>query len=257
MQEVVYLKYLYEVKRFSKGKCYEEWIQLKNGTAQLWLDPYDEEQLKITFDYLFDKLNKKRYKDINCSRRLKPIKIFKEEIDFLNSLKCPLWTKKYWACLLVYYKFQVQNKNRVEKSKTLNAWAIRKSTNLKTPEYGMHCQDRITRYRIQSNENIIKDYPKMQCDMYPTYYPAFIKDEGTKPITCKTIDEIDNILYKLSPGIDVCPECHCEFEHTRRQTNLCPDCYKKSREEYQKEYKKEYMREYMREHRKEAKKNIF
>lgn len=226
MQEIVYIKYLMEVKRFSLKKTFLEWCQIKNGSAQAFNDKDDK---RIQFNALYAKTTKRRYRNLNVSRKLLPINIYREELEYVNSIRCPLWTKKYWLCLLAYYKFMRQSVNRVEKSKTLNAWASRMAG---IDNYGSYAQDAIARYRIASGKKVIVDYPKMECDMYPTYVPDFYRESGDVALVVTDINDLDKLLSKVEYSVAVCPMCNKEFDDKMGQTPYCPDCYKIYRKNY-------------------------
>lgn len=230
-QETVYLKYLIEVMKLDQQRCFEEWKLISNGIASAFAG--DNLQLEIEFYKLFKKAQKTRYTKINYKEKLKPIVIFQEEIDFLNNLDVPLWVRQYWGCLLFYYKFEIQNNNRVQKSSTLNAWCIR-HTNYKAKMYGSVCQDAIAKYKISCGVPIITDFVKSGRDHYPSYRPEFLCESGKPAIICTNIGQLDEMLLLLHETEHICERCGEKFiVGSKTKRNLCDSCYA----EYRKEYK--------------------
>ena len=226
-QEIIYLCYLRDVLGKNELQCYKEWKKITNGVASIFKD--DEEQLLIEFNSLYKKSLGKKYQSINYSKKLNPVNIYNAEILFLNKLNVPMWVKQYWLCLLVYYKFMIQKYNRVQKTKTLNSWAIRQ-TEYKVKNYGGVCQDKIASYKVNSSKPIIKDYNKASNETYPTYVPAFLKKKGKIKYVCDDIDQIKDILQLLKPTCKKCEVCGKKFPvNPKTKRNLCEKCYKKYR----------------------------
>lgn len=228
MQEIVYLCYLKNVLGKTESECFALWKEIQNGVAKIFSD--DEEQLMIEFNSLYKKTEEPKYKNINCAKELKPIKIYRPEIEFLNSLNAPVWVKQYWLCLLTYYKFDVQIHRRVQKTKTLNAWAIRQ-TSFKSKNYGGDCQDTIAQYKLQNNTvKIIDDIQRGISEAYPVYKPDFIHYKGKVMYTCDDINDIQNILPLIKNNVRYCEKCGREFVvSTKTKRKICEKCYKNYR----------------------------
>lgn len=228
-QELIYLKYLMNIKKMDKQKCYREWLKITNGTASIFRT--DKLGCNAQFNKMYQKANNYSYTKLNYAKRLEPIHIYKQEIDFLNNLDAPLWVRQYWACLLFYYKFESQNTQRVQKSTTLNTWCI-KHTDIKTKRYGSKCQDIIAQYKNKLNIKVINDYIKIGRDHYSSYKPDFIQTDGEVIYTAKTINEIDKFLKLIKPSMNICTKCGKEFIKTpRTQRTICEECYYKHRRE--------------------------
>ena len=228
MQEIVYLCYLKNVLNKNEYECFKEWKEIQNGVAQIFKD--DDEQQLIEFNAMYKKTNQSKYLNIDCKNELKPIKLYRPEIDFLNSLDAPVWVKQYWLCLLVYYKFDVQIHKRVQKTRTLNAWAIRQ-TNYKKKEYGAICQDVIAKHKQKNNtKKIIQDSQRGINEKYPVYKPDFIRYKGKVMYTCTDINEIQNLLFLIKNNTKYCEICGREFEvSSKTKRKICEICYKKYR----------------------------
>lgn len=223
-QEIIYLKYLREVAKFNKQRSYSEWKRIKNGTAANFNG--DEDQLYIEFQNLYKKSKSKKYLFYNCSKKLDPIVIYSDELSIINDLIVPVWVKQYWLCLLAYYKFDSQVTGAVEKTPSLNSWAIRQ-TDRKSKNYGGNCQDSIAKYKNKTGIPVINDFVKGKNNKYPTYKPVLIQNSGKIVCTCKTIANIDKLL-RLAKETGICSCCGEEFNVTKdTKTDLCPRCLKK------------------------------
>lgn len=223
-QEIVYVNYLLHVKNFTEQEAFDDWCAIQNGVASLFKD--DKEQLNIEFRRILNKGQKNKYTKLNYKAELKPITIYQQEVDFLNSLNVPVWIKQYWGCLLFYYKFERQNVKRVEKSPTLNAWCIR-HTEYKRKNYGGNCQDIIARHKMNLSQEVIQDFVKLGRDTYPSYVPAFKQKKGKVYKKYSVIDEIDDFLLSIVPNTKVCANCGKTFVvSSKSKRKLCDECYK-------------------------------
>ncbi len=236
-QELIYLQYLINVKLLiDKADLFEEWFKIENRCAQSVYYIEDNRQLLCEFEKIYHKAKRLVYTRINYKEHLKPVKIYKSEIDFLNGLDVPLWVKQYWAGLLFYYKFQVQNFKRVQKSRTVNSWCMRHVTDVETKRYGSNSQDRIAHYRTQLKEqgiDVFLDYLKVKNDNYPTYKPAFLANSGEVVFQAETINEIDKFIKMIKISKCTCTECGREFEKkSKTKRTLCDKCYKNYRKKY-------------------------
>ena len=226
-QEIVYLCYLRYVLKKTEVECYKEWKEIKNGVASVFKD--DEEQLLIEFNSMYKKTNSKRYMSLNYTTELDPVTIYNAEILFLNRVNAPIWVKQYWLCLLVYYKFMAQRYNRVQKTKTLNAWAIRQSE-YKHKDYGGICQDQIARYNKTIKKPAILDYTKISTERYSIYKPGFLKTKGKVKCTCNDINDIQQLFTLLKSNYKKCDICGKKFEvNSKTKRTICEKCYRKYR----------------------------
>lgn len=222
-QEIVYVCYLRYVLGKNELQCYKEWKKIKNGVASIFKD--DEDQLLIEFNSIYKKTGHNKYMSINCSTPLQDVEIYESEISFLNGLDVPIWVKQYWLCLLVYYKFMIQKYNRVQKTKTLNAWALRQ-TEYKRKNYGGNCQDIIAQYKKSVSKAPIIDYAKTAGEQYPTYKPSFLKTKGNIVYLCNNINNIQEIFSLLKSNTRVCDVCGAEFiVSTKTKRTICDNCY--------------------------------
>lgn len=227
MQEVVYLCYLKNVLGKNEVECYKEWKKIKNGIASIFAD--DEEQLLIEFVSMYRRAENKKYTGINYVTPLEPVPIYNTEINFLNSADVPIWVKQYWLCLLVFYKFMRQKYQRIQKTKLLNAWAIRQ-TDYKKKNYGGNCQDTIAQYNKSLESPAILDFTRTSTEHFPTYVPNFIRNKGKVAYLCSDINNIKEAFNLLTSNYKICDICGQKFiVNSKTKRTICEDCYKKYR----------------------------
>lgn len=230
-QEIVFVQYLLDTCGYSREKCFKTWLRIENGTAAKFEG--DAEAQKIEFAIIWRKIANDQYRKSFYTTHVQPIQIFKEEIDFLNSLDAPLWMKQYWGALLFYYKFASQIYDRVSKTSTLNAWCIQHSS-YKKKNYGGKCQDLIAHKALELRKRgveIIQDSAMERIsERYPTFVPLFSVKTGTAPAGFNDTADIDKFLSLIHVSQVQCPECGGFFElSSYKKTPLCPECYKKLR----------------------------
>lgn len=230
-QEIVYIAFLVNEKKYTREQCFKEWRRLKNGQASHFAD--DKEQQQIAFDRVWNKVQDERAQ-ARYTAKILPITIFKSEIDFINGLDAPLWMRQYWAALLFYYKFAIQFYPTVQKSTSLNAWCLR-HTVYKKKNYGGNCQDLLSEKQRKLGNGIIQNNMPVGKDRYPTYVPLFLAaDKSTDVVqTFARLNQIDEFLALIKPPSAICTMCGKEFtlsSYTKRQ--VCEECYKAYRTQY-------------------------
>lgn len=235
-QEFVYLQYLAQVKLYDEQEVYDEWKRISNRNAPSAIGEFNEAESMADFQKIYGKAKKYTFTRINFKEHLKPIKIYRGEVDFLNKLDVPLWVKQYWACLLFYYKFESQNTKRVQKSRCLNTWCMRQVTGVNDIRYGSHCQDRIAQCRMRMREKGTEpftDYLKLRLDHYPTYKPNFLQSSGEVAYETDSVNTVDEFIKLIGPNMSICTECGKEFEKSSKtKRTVCDECYKKYRRAY-------------------------
>ncbi len=225
-QETHYIKFLL-MREIPYRDIYYHWTRIKNGMAAAFKD--DPELQVATFGRIYkaaENISEKSFKHHYAT-----IRIYKSEVDFLNSIKAPIWVKQYWMAMLVYWKFASQHTKNVVVDSTLCNWAMR-HTQVKDTRYGLY-QDKIAQYnRLESgyviNTGIIK---RKNCRVYWFDWVGDRSDEEFVEI--KNLDNCKKALKLISANVQICSLCGKQFKASSRQrTTLCPECYKKERRKY-------------------------
>ena len=229
------MHYLKKTKELKDEECYEKWTKIKNGIAKVFES--DEEQRKIEYNRLLVRAIKKQYDKPNYNTKLSPVLVYKEELDALNDLDAPLWVKQYWMCLLVYHKFAIQVYESVQKTRTLNSWALRQ-TNYRDKRYGSIAQDRIAEFQKKTGKKVVKDYPTKKYDRFPVYEMQLV-DKKKKceevAIEIKTIDKVQEAVELVKDKPAICTECGKPFaKNAKTKRTVCEECYMKKRRALQK-----------------------
>ena len=226
-QEIVYVQYLLDVCGYDRDQCFKAWKQIKNGTAAKFKG--DPEAQKIEFLIIWRKIGNDQFRKPHYTKSVGPIKIFQEEIDFLNNLDAPLWMKQYWGALLFYYKFAVQIYERVFKTSTVNAWCVQHSE-YKKKNYGGKCQDCLAEKALalkkQGVEILQNSLILSAGDRWPAFIPAFCANNGCLVKEFQDINQIDSFISFIQPTSRACPQCGALFKlSSYKKTDLCPQCY--------------------------------
>ena len=234
-QEVVYLIFLRSVLKLDKDQCYSCWCKITNGTASVYCADLEEQQ--AVFDRLWIKSQKHKYVDVSVTNRLKPVHIYKSEVDYINALNAPIWVKQYWLCLLLYYKFAVQISPIVQKTQTLNSWCIRQ-VDYKKKNYGGKCQDLIADWMRRNNKPVFETYAsKTSKDRNPLYKPLFLNEGGDVAITCNKISGVKRVTKLACDFVAKCPVCGCSFVvNPKTKRVLCANCYNAERKRKKAEF---------------------
>jgi len=225
-QEAHYIKFL-SLKGLTYADIYFHWAKIKNGTASAFKG--DPELMVTTFTKIYkSSLN---VSDKVFSQHYEPIKIYKRELEFLNSIEAPVWVRQYWLCMLIYWKFSSQYTQTTLINTTLCNWAIR-NTNIKNKKFGRH-QDEIAKYnRLESGYVLSTDIVKKRNGR--KYWFDWIKpDEDGEFIEIKNLDNLKKPLKLIRENVKTCQKCGKKFTYGgKSKTNLCPKCYAEERRRY-------------------------
>ena len=225
-QESHYIKFL-TLRGMTYKDAFFQWVKIKNGMASVFKD--DPEQQVATFARIYrsstnisDKVFKQHYG---------PIKIYQSEINFLNSVQAPVWTKQYWMAMLVYWKFASQHTKNVEINGTLCNWAMRQSC-AANKKFGRH-QDEIAKYNYDGNRYVLRSGIAKIKNKRIYWFDWALDKSDEKFVEIINLDKIKKVLTMLVERSLVCPKCGKKFKAScRQQTDMCPDCYKKVRRQY-------------------------
>ena len=181
---------------------------------------------------LFEKIYKKAAK-LKKLIRYPTIKIFQEEIDFINNSKTPAQTKQLSLLLLVYCKlnrtyqfidgiFEVVLTSL--KRLTVAKRQIRGKDNPLSKELercGM-----IRRVEIDEDNCYFPDK-----DEYDYKKIVFVRKKGSVAFETRTILDVP-LYFDLLYSRMVCPLCGKEYDISpKSKTDLCPECQKEKRKQ--------------------------
>ena len=227
-QEIYYIKFLI-INGSDYDECYEKWKLIKNGIANNFEN--DIEQQKIEFKKLYNRAQKISE---NIFKENKVVNIYKEEIDYFNSLQAPMWVKQYWLAMLVYYKFQKTMHKEVKYSSTIRSWAFRQVNEVLNHQYSNH-SEAIRKYELNNGSKIIMvdtRYIKKKKQTYVVYNMPCCKNSGDVVAVCSDIEEVSS-LFDLLKNQKQCEACGMFFDFSgKTKRNVCETCYKKQRRVY-------------------------
>ena len=226
-QETHYVRFL-ELRKMSYRDIYYHWTKIKNGMAAAFQD--DPEMQVATFGRIFKASANIPEKVFN--QHYSPVKIYKSEIRFLNSIQAPVWVKQYWLVMLVYWKFVSQHKKNVELNTTLCNWAMRQ-TNVKDTFFGHH-QDKIAEFNQHNGGHVMcTSLARRKHGGVIYWFDWAIEKSDEEFIEIKNLDKVQKATKLIVGNTMICPECGKKFIASDKQhTDLCPECYKKQRRNY-------------------------
>ena len=222
-QEAHYIKFL-SLKGLPYRDIYFQWAKIKNGMASAFKD--EPEQMTATFAKVYrtslniaDKVFKQHYE---------PIHLYKSEINFLNSIKAPIWVRQYWMTMLIYWKFASQHTKNVEINSTLCNWALRQ-TNIANTKFGRH-QDEIASFNKTDNGYVLSSGITKKKGGRTYWFDWANKEKDEVAIEVKNLDNIKKALKLIVENKQTCPVCGKQFAFGGKcKRLLCPTCYRKER----------------------------
>ena len=222
-QEAHYVKYLM-IEGCNQLQIYDHWRKLKNGTASVFKDDPD---LQVS---MFAKIFKSG-KEISAKvfeQHYEPIKIYKTEIQYLNSVKAPVWVKQYWLSMLIYWKFASQHAKTILINTTLCNWAM-KHADIKNQRYGRH-QDEIAQYNKLENGYVLSTGIAKKQNGRNFWFDWIKPDNEGEFIEVESLDKIKKPLKLITGNYKICPKCGKRFAFGgKSKTELCPVCYAEER----------------------------
>lgn len=233
-QEAHYVKFL-SLKGLAYRDIYFQWAKIKNGMASVFKE--DPEQRVSTFARVYkssmnisDKVFKQHYE---------PIKIYKSETKFLNSINAPVWVKQYWLVMLIYWKFAAQHTKNVEINSTLCNWALRQ-TNIANKRFGRH-QDEIASFNRTNDGYVLSSGVAKKKGGRVYWFDWAEKEKDDEVIEVKNLDNVKKALKLIVENRRTCSMCGKQFAFGGKcKRFLCPTCYSRERRTYK--TKKDYER---------------
>lgn len=237
-QEIIYLQYLTSILHYDPKKCYNEWKKIQNGVAKTFEG--DVEQVVSQFYFLFKKALKSHYPDVRLSKALEPINVYRQEVDYLNGLDMPLWTKCYLLALAVYYKFKKQYGKEVCLTTQVANWALKQCPYIAEGKRKVFSdyEEQIRKWLNKVGEDIVTYKYDYFGKRKKSYQLSFLQKSGEVVYSCNDINCVADALHLLTGHINahhtyrhyvekVCSSCGKVFLVTgNSKTDLCPECYK-------------------------------
>lgn len=237
-QEVFYIRYLLGLG-WGREEIETEWKGLSGGTSEMF--SYDEDQLDIEFGVLYKKAGKSRKEGrLKLARNLGGTYVTLGEIGYLSRLDAPLWAKRYWLGVLLWFRanspyYSVLRLNRLLQGdifRTANPgkefWHFHDALD----ELGVKC-GRPVRMATRAGLPAHVILPWMERE----------PDKSDRIIVCCQEDFVR--AAALLSNIRVCSECGKEYEAPdSSKRTLCDSCYKATRHRKQAEcHRKESIRD--------------
>ena len=223
-QHITLFKYLEDVKHMTRHQVKEFWLSTDSVYLKNIPEDDNDDWTTIEFNKIWNlrKKNTINFEDFS-SAKIYNFPIYKEEIDFINSLECSAWYKKALLLLLGCAK---HNKTGLLKlNYTTTAWVEKvidpkhkrrdKMRNLGLLNARYHLFDSMfdfSHFKQKSNVNWVKVTYRVESGTLATvvYSPNYMSD----------------VLDFVKEDTVVCPGCGKQFvPSSKGQTNYCDTCY--------------------------------
>ena len=249
---IYYLKKKYENGIMDKKKCHDiiltQWIEIFLTRFE---DPTDTdvEFAEVHFDSIYRNLG---YVDLN--KKYKKIVIYKEEIDYINSLPVSYWLRQFILLLLghtktinscIYEYAPIQDYMRFLRLKTKNRDVITDTIYKKMRQFGIWVDSRVVTKRSATSKCCDGLYYTEEDDIEFKFEFRLPVDGKTKIATFASqldlIEAMDSLLIETY-NCDICGKPFVIGNRTQR--TICENCWKdkekiRKREVWRKAHKKE------------------
>lgn len=228
-EQIVFITYLR-----NQNKTKEEIYNIWQNTLSPQILILKEEESNIEISLVFKILWEKSEKCVVFKIKTFPIKIFKEEIDYINSLFCEHWFREYLLGLLFFHKFF--NIDHLVLTKEINKDILHTINKKELNERQIKLANEYRKKYSLYTSKVHRINGKQERVMKINYCLT----EGNIINTFKNPLEFKEIFNLLSEGTQTCETCRKTYEITsNNKKNLCLDCYKTSRQKYINDYKRQ------------------
>ena len=234
-EELTWLIRFLRQKRTPKEKIYQIWKSFRAKDKP----EYDEEALRENFKSFYDNSLCVVFND-----KYSVLRLYQEEIDYINSLPAPLWIRQYIYMLLLhikgtsnenydflpyddYYRFLAIKNNhssilKAQLIKKLRSFGIVKNVKVsETYDELPVCNEDGLQVGVENNVTVVNERLSIKL---PIKSPkTVVKDYINIMDAIGDMDKYIHSYYK-------CPVCGATYEFTNRmQRGVCKSCYIKQR----------------------------
>ena len=219
-----FIKYLID-SGWDKEKIYYKWLEV-------FLTRERNTYLMDEARALFEKFYKKAEKTKKLIR-YPVVKVFQQEIDFINDSKAPLQVKQLALLLLVYCKLN-RTYQFIDGLFEVVLASLKRMTQVKRQVRG----EDVTLSSVLEKHDMVH---RLEIDKYDCYYPdlneydykkiTFVRKSGKEAFKTNTILDVPK-YFNLLHCRAVCPVCGKEYDVSpKSKTELCSECQKEKRKQ--------------------------
>jgi hypothetical protein len=228
-EQIVFIKYLQNQDK-SKEEVYNIWINTKSPQLHILQEDNNNIEINLLYHILWKKAE-------NCkvlNKEPTKIKLFQEEIDYINSLYCEEWFRKYLIGLLFFYKFF--NSSYLILTKDINIDILSK---LNKKEFTDRQIQIANEYREKYSLYItqvknVQNNQERALQINYCYKEGVLINEYTDPL------QFTEVFSLLKKGTALCEKCKTIYTiNARTKRDICLECYKKERQQYINNFKKQ------------------
>ena len=220
LQHIILFKYLEDQEKKTREEVKQFWLT----TDSIYLTNIPDDDKEKWIDIQFEKLWKLRSKNaINFieGQMVYNFPIYREEIDYINSLDCSTWLRKALLLMLACAK---HNKTGLLKyNNTTTAWIEKMiNPNKKVRDKMLKIGMLNVKYKLFDFVNFGSSTNKIKI--------KFMKNKGTPVAVVYSPNFMKDILDLVEEQKQICSQCKKEYvPSVKAKTTLCSDCYKAKR----------------------------
>lgn len=221
-EQIVLVRYLLDLGK-TRQEVYDFWKTTDSRIVKAANE--DLIELEIGFNNIFRCAQKTRILEF---QQVHTISIYNSDIDFLNSLDCPLWVQKYLLALLCVSRYY--GSVDVICDSELEHFLFNKAGKLTTSltYYKKVLQELRAKYNLYSfsvsSGNYLTRYLKLGFGTISS--DSTIVGCIASPNDC---DKLFGLLQEQTVACVKCGKSISRYNHLKRKMFLCDECYKKFR----------------------------
>lgn len=232
-QEVAYVRYLLSVLGLPYAEAKERWLSISNGVAARFAG--DRDQLDVQFRKVAAKARSRRYAFLDPSEPLRAVGIRRCDVDYVNSIDCEKWVKRFLLGLLAYYGFARQRTPDVEYSSTLVNWLVRLADPGPAVRSYRDARSALS-VAFRSRKRPVSFHASKGRGRSTTFSMPFSarQDGDTAPaVVLSTLDGVVMAMALAEDRTAVCESCGVRYPvGPKAKRRTCDACYAKYRRSY-------------------------
>lgn len=212
-EQIMLFRYLLDLG-YTYDEIYKKWVETNSLLIQRTADDMQERQK--WFAKLLQGASKKKILTGN------KIKIYQEEIDFINSMNVSLWVKQYALAMLCVYKWYGKEWCPYDDKIKVFCYSV---TDIKRES-----RDGIPKILSEA----INEYNLFELKFSNTYLSCKVNFQKNNGVVIEEINNPREVIELLSllKCEKVCKLCGKKYSYNyhTKHLDICPKCYKKQRD---------------------------
>ena len=240
-QEIAYVRYLLLVLGLPYPEAKARWLSISNGVAARFAG--DREQLDAQFRKVASKAASRSCSFLDPSEPLAPVTIRRCDVEYVNSIDCERWVKRFLLGLLAYHGFARQRSSDVEYSPTLVNWLVRLAAPGSSVRSYRDARSALSK-AFRGRKRPVSFHASKGRGRSTTFsMPFSLRQDGDQSpaIELEGLGGIPALMALADERTRVCEACGKRFPvgpKSKRRT--CDSCYRRYRRDYKNAKGREY-----------------